>query len=116
METKINKDHNLLFTVSLINNEKLSAIDKIILSVIATYDGEKGCYLSNAVLGIFESCSEGTVSKSIKKMYPKYIIYNEPSTEYGGRRFVRKVNPAYKRKTSDIHEKELPLKPSKPQG
>ena len=46
-------------------DERLNALDKIILSEINSLDGDDGCYASNQYLAEFCQCSEAKVSKSI---------------------------------------------------
>lgn len=46
-------------------DERLTALDKIILTEIHSLDGEEGCYASNKYLADFCQCSEAKVSKSV---------------------------------------------------
>lgn len=82
----------------IINDDRLSPVDRLLLMIIATFDrGPKGCYLSNAQLGWLAGCSPGTVSNSVNKMYDMgHIIVNRQSKYYGGRRYKRKVAPHVK--------------------
>ena len=44
------KDYNLFFCAAILNDPNLSALDKLLLALIATYDNEKkgGCIACNA--------------------------------------------------------------------
>ncbi len=46
-------------------DERLTALDKIILTEINSLDGEEGCYASNEYLADFCQCSEAKITKSI---------------------------------------------------
>jgi len=46
-------------------DERLTALDKIILTEIDSLDGDEGCYASNEYLAEFCQCSEAKITKSI---------------------------------------------------
>lgn len=58
-------------------DERLSALDKIILTEIDSLDGERGCYASNKRLADFCQCSESKISKSISLLIELNYIYVE---------------------------------------
>lgn len=58
-------------------DERLSALDKIILTEIDSLDGERGCYASNKRLADFCQCSESKISKSVSLLIDLNYIYVE---------------------------------------
>lgn len=58
-------------------DERLSALDKIILTEIDSLDGERGCYASNKRLADFCQCSESKISKSVSLLIELNYIYVE---------------------------------------
>lgn len=61
-------------------DDRLSAVDKIVLAEIDSLDGESGCYASNETLAGFCQTSVPTVSRSINKLkelgYVKQLCFN----------------------------------------
>lgn len=58
-------------------DDRLSALDKIILTEIDSLDGERGCYASNKRLADFCQCSESKISKSVSLLIDLNYIYVE---------------------------------------
>lgn len=57
-------------------DERLSALDKIILTEIDSLDqGEEGCFASNEYIAQFCQCSQSKISKSISKLIECNYIY-----------------------------------------
>ena len=69
-------------------DERLSALDKIILLEIDSLDNEeKGCYASNEYLAEFCQCSERKITESISKLIKFEYVYVE---SFNGRQRVLK--------------------------
>lgn len=68
-------------------DERLNALDKIILVEINSLDGEEGCYASNKYLAEFCQCSEAKVSKSISLLIK--LGYIEVAYFDGRKRFLK---------------------------
>lgn len=49
-------------------DDRLSALDKVILAEIDSLDGEKGCWASNDYISEFCQCSSSKVSRAISKL------------------------------------------------
>jgi predicted transcriptional regulator len=111
--------HYLTFKAEILNDDRLSPTDLLLISLITLYDNEKGCFAQNKRLAEFAHCSVGTVSKSIKKLYDYgYIKCNSKNEEHGGRGRIRKVKEDLKSVKSDTLNKgvspvEKALLPSK---
>lgn len=89
-------------------DERLSALDKIILTEIDSLDGERGCYASNKRLADFCQCSESKISKSISRLIDLNYIYVE---SFDGRkrilrsRLTKKDNQTSKKYEADKQKK-----------
>lgn len=89
-------------------DERLSALDKIILTEIDSLDGERGCYASNKRLADFCQCSESKISKSISRLIDLNYIYVE---SFDGRkrvlrsRLTKKDNQTSKKCEADKQKK-----------
>ena len=68
-------------------DERLSALDKIILMEIDSLDTEDGCYASNAYISIFCQCSESKVSAAISKL--KNLGYVKEKAFTGRQRILK---------------------------
>ena len=68
-------------------DERLNALDKIILVEINSLDGEEGCFASNEYLAEFCQCSEAKVSKSISLLIQ--LGYLEIIRFDGRKRFLK---------------------------
>lgn len=68
-------------------DERLTALDKMILTEINSLDGEDGCYASNQYLANFCQCSEAKVSKSISLLIE--LGYVEVVSFDGRKRFLK---------------------------
>src|SRR5687768_8411086 len=82
------------FAPEVLKDENLNATERMIFSLIAFLDNEKGCYASNNFIGDFANCSVGTVSKAVSKLSLLGYITNEVSK---GGTSVRRVNDAFKK-------------------
>ena len=89
-------------------DERLSALDKIILTEVDSLDGERGCYASNKRLSEFCQCSESKISKSISLLIDLGYIYVE---SFDGRkrilrsRLTKKENQTSKKYKADEQKK-----------
>lgn len=68
-------------------DERLTALEKIILIEIDSLDGEDGCYASNEYLAKFCQCSQSKVSGAIAKL--KRLGYIEVASFDGRKRILR---------------------------
>ena len=86
-------------------DERLSALDKIILLEIDSLDNEeKGCYASNEYLAEFCQCSERKITESISKLIKFEYVYVE---SFNGRQRVLKSRLSdYARQSSKNCEAE----------
>lgn len=102
MESENLELFGLNISEEVIKRNELNGQERLLLAAIAAFDkGPLGCYLSNERLGYLTGCSSGTVSKLINKMIDLgYIIVNQQSLDFGGRRYMRKVAPFVKRKSA----------------
>lgn len=83
-------------------DNKLNALDKIILVEIDSLDNENGCSASNEYLANFCQCSEAKVSKTIKKLIDLDYIYQQ---SFNGRiRILRSRLQNFTRQSSKIYE------------
>lgn len=86
-------------------DERLNALDKIILAEINSLDGEEGCYASNQYLAEFCQCSEAKITKSISLLvklgYIKVISFD------GRKRFLKTCLIKNTRQSSKIYQAEL---------
>jgi len=70
----------LTFPVAILEDERLSPTDRLILAFIIALDNEKGCYSTNKKLAKLVGCSSSAISKSVSKMFSKdykYIVAND---------------------------------------
>lgn len=70
-------------------DERLTAIEKIVLLEIDSLDGEEGCYASNEYLAGFCQCSERKVTEAIAKL--KELGYIESTSFDGRKRFLHSL-------------------------
>ena len=83
-------------------DNRLNALDKIILVEIDSLDNENGCSASNEYLANFCQCSEAKVSKTIKKLIDLNYIYQQ---SFNGRiRILRSGLQNFTRQSSKIYE------------
>ena len=83
-------------------DERLTALDKIILMEINSLDNEEGCFASNEYLAEFCQCSEAKVSKAIAKLKELGYIYTK---KFDGRvRFLGSCLVKSTRQTSKKYE------------
>ena len=86
-------------------DERLNALDKIILAEINSLDGEDGCYASNQYLAEFCQCSEAKITKSIALLielgYVKVISFD------GRKRFLKTCLIKNIRQGGKIYQAEL---------
>lgn len=86
-------------------DERLNALDKIILAEINSLDGEDGCYASNQYLAEFCQCSEAKITKSISLLiklgFIKVISFD------GRKRFLKTCLIKNTRQTSKIYQADL---------
>lgn len=68
-------------------DERLSALDKIILVEIDSLDGENGCFASNEYLADFCQCSKNKISSAISKLVE--LNYLEVISFDGRKRFLK---------------------------
>ena len=68
-------------------DDRLSALDKVILTEIDSLDGENGCYASNDYIAEFCQCSATKVSKAISKLIEYGYVYVQ---SFDGRKRVLK--------------------------
>lgn len=68
-------------------DDRLSALDKVILTEIDSLDGENGCYASNDYIADFCQCSATKVSKAISKLIEYGYVYVQ---SFDGRKRVLK--------------------------
>ncbi len=90
-------------------DDRLNALDKIILVEINSLDGEKGCWASNDYIAEFCQCSTSKVSRSIKKLCDLQYLFVE---SFNGRlRVLRSCigkNPRQIKQIADSDEANLP--------
>lgn len=100
MKKKHFENHILFFSETILNDPRLKARDRLLIALMAAYDGVDGCYASNARLARFVNCSVGTISKSINELHDfGYITFNGENQQHGGRGYVRRVLRSLKRRS-----------------
>ena len=83
-------------------DNRLNALDKVILVEIDSLDNHTGCSASNEYLASFCQCSEAKVSKTIKKLIDLDYIYQQ---SFNGRiRILRSRLQNFTRQSSKIYE------------
>lgn len=86
-------------------DERLNALDKIILAEINSLDGDEGCFASNQYLANFCQCSEAKITKSIALLikigYVKVISFD------GRKRFLKTCLIKNTTQGSKIYQAEL---------
>lgn len=94
-------------------DERLTALEKIILIEIDSLDGENGCYASNEYLARFCQCSQSKVSSSITKL--KKLGYIKVKSFDGRKRIlescltvsIRQTNKKEKSDQQNLEERVL---------
>lgn len=66
---------------------RLKALDKVILTEIASLDGERGCFATNEYLAAFCQCSEKTIQRAVQRLQELGVLY--VSGFDGRHRFVK---------------------------
>ena len=109
MRRKVDRDYNLFFPIVVLNDPRLNATHRMLLSTIATLENKRfgGCIASNAYLANIVGCTPGTVSQKIQELYKwKYVIYNKENKRHGGRGYIRRVAHFVKRNYVPIEKPE----------
>jgi len=70
------KNKGLWLKAEIMFNNKLTLIEKIIVSVIAGYQkGNKDCFVSDSYLAMLCSCNRVTISRNIKTLLLKGVVH-----------------------------------------
>lgn len=91
-------------------DERLTALDKMILAEITSLDTGEGCYASNKYLAEFCGCKEIKVSNSVTKL--KEIGYLE-LVKFDGRQRIlkscltKKIRQTYKKDKADLQKNKV---------
>lgn len=91
-------------------DERLTALDKMILGEISSLDTGEGCYASNKYLAEFCGCKEIKVSNSVTKL--KEIGYLE-LVKFDGRQRIlkscltKKIRQTYKKDKADLQKNKV---------
>lgn len=105
----------IYFPLDVLQDERLSAADRLLLCLISSLDNEKNCIASNEYLGSVVNCTNGTISTLVRKLQKLGYISNKVT----GRRSIRKVLKNFKKRKSEIstldtsHEKKIMLSSEK---
>lgn len=87
MEEKKRKFTGIWIPKEVYLDERLSALEKIILVEIDSLDGEDGCFASNEYLAKFCQCSKNKISSAISKLVE--LNYLEVISFDGRKRFLK---------------------------
>lgn len=83
-------------------DERLTALEKMILIEIDSLDGEKGCYASNEYLAKFCQCSQAKVSGAISKL--KKLNYVVVESFDGRNRVLRSCLKVCRKQPTKIYK------------
>lgn len=86
-------------------DERLTALEKIILVEIDSLDGEKGCYASNEYLAKFCQCSQAKVSGAVSKL--KKLGYVEVASFDGRTRVLHSCLTVSCKQTNKIYKADF---------